>query len=494
MKIINLFSVISTFVGIALAKVKYTGVNEAGAEFGSGKYPGVYNTDYVYPNTKSIQASIDQGMNIFRVGFSWERIQRSLNSNFDSTELERLDEVIEYITSNGAVAILNPHNFARYNGGVIGSSQVPSSAFSDLWKRFAQHYKSNNNVWFGLVNEPHSMPTEQWFSAARDAVDAVRNQGASNMILVPGNQWTGGWAWSQTFYGNSNADVALQYFSSSDKNIAFEIHQYFDSDFSGTNEQCVKRPCQNNISGFVDWLKKNNLKGFLGEFAGAQNSECKACVKELLDYVDSNSDVVLGWTWWASGPWWGKYMFSLEPVSNKFPQQMAWIKPYLAGPSKYTEVPIYDMNEIAPQGAPYCKYCNVTGTGGDGSLWGWEDEASCVVDYAKCQQGSPTTTKKTTTTIKTTTTTNPQPTQDSCWSTTLGYQCCNGCNVVYTDNDGKWGVENNQWCGISNNCNSQPSCWASALGYQCCSWTNDVVYTDNDGKWGIENDQWCGIN
>ncbi|KAL6595364.1 putative cellulase [Neocallimastix sp. 'constans'] len=31
-------------------------------------------------------------------------------------------------------------------------------------------------------------------------------------------------------------------------------------------------------------------------------------------------------------------------------------------------------------------------------------------------------------------------------------------------------------------------------GYSCCETTTDVVYTDNDGKWGIEKGNWCGIN
>lgn len=47
-------------------------------------------------------------MNIFRVGFSWERMQSTLNSELEATEFERLDNVVKYITDNGAVAILNP--------------------------------------------------------------------------------------------------------------------------------------------------------------------------------------------------------------------------------------------------------------------------------------------------------------------------------------------------------------------------------------------------
>ena len=27
------------------------------------------------------------------------------------------------------------------------------------------------------------------------------------------------------------------------------------------------------------------------------------------------------------------------------------------------------------------------------------------------------------------------------------YKCCTGCDVSYVDNDGEWGLENNEWCG-----------------------------------------------
>ncbi|OUM57523.1 Non-catalytic module family DOC2, partial [Piromyces sp. E2] len=78
----------------------------------------------------------------------------------------------------------------------------------------------------------------------------------------------------------------------------------------------------------------------------------------------------------------------------------------------------------------------------------------------------------------------------SCWSTALGYPCCNSCDAYYQDNDGKWGVENNNWCGIPSNCSSSATC-VGAQGYPCCQSTCEVYATDNDGRWGIENNNWC---
>jgi len=47
--------------------------------------------------------------------------------------------------------------------------------------------------------------------------------------------------------------------------------------------------------------------------------------------MESNSDVWQGWTWWAAGPWWGNYMYSLEPTANGDAPQMAWLKPHFHG-------------------------------------------------------------------------------------------------------------------------------------------------------------------
>ncbi|KAG4100564.1 hypothetical protein H8356DRAFT_987317 [Neocallimastix lanati (nom. inval.)] len=81
---------------------------------------------------------------------------------------------------------------------------------------------------------------------------------------------------------------------------------------------------------------------------------------------------------------------------------------------------------------------------------------------------------------------------NSCWSSRLGYPCCKSCNVVFTDNDGKWGVENDDWCGISSTCNNSHTC-VGAQGYPCCQNSCIVYSTDADGRWSIENGDWCLI-
>jgi len=75
-----------------------------------------------------------------------------------------------------------------------------------------------------------------------------------------------------------------------------------------------------------------------------------------------------------------------------------------------------------------------------------------------------------------------------------GYPCCKDCTVYFEDESGKWGVENENWCGIDTSCsNNNSDCWAEAEGYKCCSSGTPVALTDSKGLWGIENGEWCGI-
>jgi hypothetical protein len=47
-----------------------------------------------------------------------------------------------------------------------------------------------------------------------------------------------------------------------------------------------------------------------------------------------------------------------------------------------------------PHGSPLCSGCTVTGTGGDRSLWGWENNRACEIDTSKCSSKKKKTTRK----------------------------------------------------------------------------------------------------
>jgi len=82
---------------------------------------------------------------------------------------------------------------------------------------------------------------------------------------------------------------------------------------------------------------------------------------------------------------------------------------------------------------------------------------------------------------------------DKCWAEKLGYRCCKNCNIQYEDENGKWGYEKNEWCGITDAaCNVfYKECFSSPK-YPCCSKCK-IEYSDEEGDWGWEKGDWCGI-
>lgn len=172
------------------------------------------------------------------------------------------------------------------------------------------------------------MVTEDWLAAANDAIAAIRAAGAANLILVPGNAWTGAHAWLDNYYGTPNGTVMLGVVDPMN-HFAFEVHQYLDSDSSGTSATCVSATIgSQRIAGFTSWLKTNGYRGFLGELGAGNNTTCASAVDDMLDVLDANRDVWMGWAWWAAGPWWGNYMFSIEPDPGDKPQ-IAWLTPHM---------------------------------------------------------------------------------------------------------------------------------------------------------------------
>jgi endoglucanase len=315
--------------GVAAVPMPYRGINLAGAEFGN-VLPGVDGRDYWFPTQSQIDYYLSKGMNTFRIGFKWERLQKAAYGELDATYGAKLSAIVSYATAKGATVILNPHNFARYYNQTVGSSQVPSAVFADFWRRLSSQWVSTPNVMFNLVNEPNTMATEQWVDAANEAITAIRSTGATNPIVVPGNNWTGAHSWSSSTYGTPNS-VALLNIVDPGNNVIFEAHQYMDPTSGGSSEQCVSTTIgSERLAPFVKWLRDNKLRGMVGELAGARNQTCYTAVQDMLSYMMKNTDVLVGWQWWAGGPRWGSYKFTLEPEGGVDQPQMAVIAPFLA--------------------------------------------------------------------------------------------------------------------------------------------------------------------
>src|SRR5262245_41578579 len=303
------------------------GVNLSGAEFGSN-VPGTFGTDYTYPTHAEIDYYAGKGLTVIRLPFLWERLQRSEFGAFDATELGRLTDVVNYATGKGLKIEIEPHDYGYGFGALIGSAQTPNSAFADFWGKLAQHFEANPNVILGLMNEPHDQSATAWLGSANAAIAAIRGAGAvSQEILVPGSYWDGAWTWTST----DNAAVVGTGVQDPAHNFAFEVHQYLDSDGSGTHAGAVSATIGvERLTAVTQWAEATGNHLFLGEVGVTTDQTSITALDGMLTYMGQHTDAWQGKTYWAGGPWWGNYMFTIEPQNGVDRPQMTVLLQHLA--------------------------------------------------------------------------------------------------------------------------------------------------------------------
>lgn len=311
----------------------FRGVNLSGAEYGEAD--GVEGVNFTYPSASTVSYFAGKGFDTVRLPFKWERLQPRLGEPFERVELERLKTSVAGLRAKGLTVILDPHNFGYYSGSQIGSDQVPSRQFAQFWIRLAAEFANQDGIAYGLMNEPHDIAPKVWLDAANQAIAGIRAVGATNLILVPGTHWSSVVTWQEDFGRGSNARVMLD-IADPLNHYAFEVHQYMDKDLSGTNEACVNADLA--VEGLVKlsaWLRNNGKRAFLGEFGGSSEAACLDGLTRMMGEISRNSDVWLGWTYWAGGDWWAEDEGNnIQPHGQRDRKQLSSLLPALTPPAQ----------------------------------------------------------------------------------------------------------------------------------------------------------------
>jgi endoglucanase len=100
----------------------------------------------------------DDGLNTFRIPVGWQfLLNNNLGGTLDSNNWATYDKLIQGCLNTGAaLCIVDIHNYARWNGGIVGQGGPTNAQFTSLWSQIAAKYKGNNKIAFGLMNEPVS--------------------------------------------------------------------------------------------------------------------------------------------------------------------------------------------------------------------------------------------------------------------------------------------------------------------------------------------------
>lgn len=311
----------------AQARAPLSGINLAGGEFNSGRKPGVYAKDYIYPDARIAAPFIAMGMKMVRVPILWERLQPSPSGALSVPELDRFDKAVAGL-KGFEVIVLDVHNYGKRNGQRLDQLDDGSAQLADLWRRLAERYGDDRRMAFGLMNEPNGIPPAQWRKIVDACVAAIRKTGTRNLLLVPGSNWTGAHSW--TAGGARSNAAAFTTFKDPGANYAFEMHQYLDPQSSGMQMRCEQADViRRRMAAATVWLRTNHHSAFLGEFGAPPDAQCLQSLDALLDHLTRNADVWMGWTYWAGGGWWGaNYPMSVQPVRGVARPQAAVLAKY----------------------------------------------------------------------------------------------------------------------------------------------------------------------
>lgn len=327
---LSLAMVSSAALADCFSEAPLRGVNLAGAEFNSKTLPGVMYKNYTYPKDEELDYFADKGATVIRLPVRWERLQHELGGDLESGEVGAIKKVLAHAETRDLCLIVDLHNYGTYNGDAIDSPEVGMSAYISFWKALAKELGGSDNLAFGLMNEPFKLDVPVWGKIAKKTLSDLRGAGVDNLIFVAGGRWSGLHEWFKSYDGASNAETFEDLRDPLDR-MVIEVHQYADSDYSGTHDNCKSADSFNGMFDRIsDWAEEHDQQLFTGEFGVPPTGECLETLNRMLSLM-TDSDNWRGWSYWAAGGWWGDYAMSVHPQDGKDKPQMAVLEPYLKG-------------------------------------------------------------------------------------------------------------------------------------------------------------------
>jgi len=198
-----------------------------------------------------------------------------------------LQSIVDNNRASGLVTILCPFSYWNGTEAINLLGQNPSQTW--FWEDYkaemrsiANQFKNQPDVWIEVWNEPYMYDNsngyspELWLSDMRAMVDNIRSTGASNIVLVPGNE-TGQ---SEQVILTHGAQLLA-----GRSNIAFDIHAY-EKWLYGSKE---------NVKQRLSSLRNSGFAVIIGE-VGPKNVEL-IDPSNFLAAVKEEGNSTLAWIW-----------------------------------------------------------------------------------------------------------------------------------------------------------------------------------------------------
>ncbi|CZT52135.1 related to cellulase precursor [Rhynchosporium secalis] len=273
----------------------------------------------------------DDGLTLFRLPVSWQFLinsntitsgagnssqARNASGTLDTVNANKYDLLVQACLVTGAFCAIDIHNYARFEGKIIGQGGPSDAEFANLWSQIASKYANEKKVIFGLMNEPHDIPDMKlWAVSIQAAVTAIRAAGATTqMILLPGDDFTS----AQTFVSNGSAGnlSTVHNPDGSNTSLIFDVHKYLDVDGSGQHLECVSNHIEDTFQPLATFLTANKRQAILSETGGGNSPSCLTNVCNMLMFINANPDPYLGYAGWSAGGFNTQYNLTETPFGS----------------------------------------------------------------------------------------------------------------------------------------------------------------------------------
>ena len=256
---------------------------------------GGYGDQAGNESVASYEFLAQHGVAVVRLPIMWERIQPTLGGELDQAEVARLTTEISRARAAGIDVIIDLASgctFHQSDGSVVACSRgISSDQFANVWTRLAARFKDTAGVLaYDLMNEPNDLtgPNSEtradagiWERFSQSAVDAVRQTGDRHQLMIEGISWSN----VDTF-----ADLHPRAWIKDPRHdVVYSAHQYFDwtgrytvpgqagfqfrysywantfQNNGSTHGQAFDDWNLHRLDKFVDWLRRNHVRGAIGE-------------------------------------------------------------------------------------------------------------------------------------------------------------------------------------------------------------------------------------
>ena len=309
----------------------FKGVNIAGAE---NYYPSSSQYNYIYPASMELDYFASKGLGLIRMPVQIRRLQPVSYGPLDpvgrtdepavagsapgtQTNLLAIKAVLDRALTDGLYVVIDPHNYgyildtATNTQRLIGSDPEATAQFVDWWIRVSTVFQNYPNVIFGLMNEPNAQTAAQWQSGAAAAISGIAQVTTARWVFIPGTSYTGGHSW----VSSGNGAAWAGYVPPTGMQIAYEMHEYLDSDYSGSHAVCAGQGSAPMVAA-TQWAQTNNAKIWIGEIGWSQDPSCPPDATNLMGYFTANEPTYLGWAYWVGGSqaFYGSYNYTAQPT------------------------------------------------------------------------------------------------------------------------------------------------------------------------------------